>query len=82
MPSQSTASRVGCANVTRTFTPPTVLTPRQFHDEIRGVIGLNTIYELLRANRLRHVKIGSRYLILGTEATDFFEREAGMGWAA
>jgi hypothetical protein len=82
MPSQPTASRIGCANPSRTFTPPAVLTPRQFHAEINGVIGLNAIYEMVRAKRLRHVKIGSRYLILASETTEFFQREAGMGWAA
>ena len=65
-----------------TFTTPPVLTPRQFHEAIHGVIGLNTIYELLRANRVRHVKVGSRFLILASEVTEFFDREAAQGWEA
>lgn len=59
-----------------------VLSPLAFHQAIGEVIGKNRIYELLRANRLRHVKIGSRYLILRTEIDDFFVRESetGMGF--
>ncbi len=59
-----------------TFTPPVVLTPETFHDAIGGSIGKNRIYELLRAGRIRHVRIGSRFLILATEVHDFFHREA------
>lgn len=58
-----------------------VLTPREFHIAIGGVVGINRIYELLRSNRLRHVRIGSRYLILSSEVDDFFAREAAMGLA-
>lgn len=64
------------------FAPPPVLTPRQFHEAIQGVIGLNTIYELLRAKRIRSVKVGSRYLILASETTEFFDREATSAWTA
>ncbi len=60
----------------RAFVPPPVLTPQAFHTAIQGTIGLNTIYELLRAGRLRHARIGNRYLVLASEAHDFFEREA------
>lgn len=65
-----------------TFTAPPVLTPRQFHEVTGRVIGLNSIYELLRAQRIRHVKIGSRFLILASETTAFFDREAASGWTA
>lgn len=58
------------------FTAPPVLTPREFHRAIGHVVGLNAIYELLRANRIRNVKVGNRYLILATETTAFFQREA------
>lgn len=61
---------------TRAFLPPPVLTPQAFHKAIQGTIGLNTIYELLRAGRLRHARIGNRYLVLASETHDFFEREA------
>lgn len=64
-----------------TFTPPAVLSPRAFHQAIAGVIGLNRIYELVRAKRLRHVKIGNRYLILASEVSEFFHREAEL-WTA
>lgn len=61
------------------FTPPPVLTPREFYQATKGVIGLNSIYELLRAQRIRHVKIGPRFLILASETTAFFDREASNG---
>jgi excisionase family DNA binding protein len=61
---------------TPTFRPPVVLTPEAFHEAIGGVIGKNRIYELLHAGRLRHVRNGSRFLILYAEVHDFFEREA------
>lgn len=59
-----------------TFNPPVVLTPEAFHVAIGGALGKNTIYELLHAGRLRHVRIGSRFLILVSEVAAFFEREA------
>lgn len=58
------------------FNPPVVLTPEAFHVAIGGALGKNRIYELLHSGRLRHVRIGSRFLILATEAEAFFEREA------
>lgn len=61
-----------------TFSPPPVLTPEAFHQRIGGVIGKNRIYELLHAGRIRHVRIGNRFLILGQEVSDFFEREAAL----
>lgn len=59
-----------------TFQPPVVLSPESFHDAIGGAIGKNRIYELLHAGRIRHVRIGSRFLILAGEVQDFFLREA------
>jgi len=53
-----------------------VLSPQAFHHAIGEAIGKNRVYELLRANRLRHIKVGSRYLILRSEVDDFFVREA------
>lgn len=58
------------------FQPPVVLSPESFHDAIGGAIGKNRIYELLHAGRIRHLRIGSRFLILATEVQDFFLREA------
>lgn len=63
---------------TAAFVPPPVLTPEAFHEAIGGVIGKNRIYELLHAGRLRHVRMGSRFLILAAETEAFFEREAGL----
>jgi excisionase family DNA binding protein len=61
-----------------TFQPPAVLTPDAFHAAIGGVIGKNRIYELLHVGRIRHVRVGSRFLILATETEAFFEREAAL----
>ncbi len=74
----STALRGG--EISHEFAPPPVITPREFHQATGQVIGLNAIYELLRANRIRHVKVGTRYLILASETRAFFEREAYGGW--
>lgn len=59
-----------------TFAPPPVLTPDAFHAAIGGAIGKNRIYELLQDGRIRHVRNGSRFLILASEVDNFFEREA------
>jgi excisionase family DNA binding protein len=61
-----------------TFQPPVVLSPEAFHEAIGGAIGKNRIYELLHAGRLRHVRNGSRFLILGSEVHEFFQREAAL----
>ena len=63
---------------TSTFQPPVVLTPEAFHHATGGAIGKNRIYELLHAGRIRHVRIGNRFLILAHEVQDFFEREAAL----
>lgn len=70
------------ANTRSTFSPPQVITPQAFHLATGGVVGLNRIYELLRARRIRHVRIGNRYLILAREITEFFVREADSITAA
>lgn len=52
------------------------LTPRQFYEAIEKIIGINTIYDLVRTGRLRSVKIGNRRLIPVSEIHAFFERES------
>lgn len=58
------------------FTPPVVLSPEAFYTAIGGVIGKNRIYELLHSGSIRHVRVGSRFLILASEVHDFFHRAA------
>ena len=53
-----------------------VMSPKAFYAAIGETIGINRIYDLLRANRIRHVKIGNRFLILRSEVMDFFLRES------
>jgi excisionase family DNA binding protein len=56
--------------------PRKALTVKEFHQEIGMVIGLNSIYELIHAGRLKSVKIGVKLLIPRSEVDDFFIREA------
>ena len=56
-----------------------LLTPEEFRTvALGGTIGRNSIYELIRANRIKHVKVGRKILIPRSEAQDFPEREAGL----
>lgn len=53
-----------------------LLTPSEFHGELGGCIGRNSIYEMLRAGRIRSVRLGRKLLIPRSELTAFIEREA------
>ena len=56
-----------------------LLTPEEFRTvALGGTIGRNSIYELIRANRIKHVKVGRKILIPRSEARDFPAREAGL----
>ena len=56
-----------------------LLTPEEFRTvALGGTIGRNSIYELIRANRIKHVKVGRKILIPRSEAQDSPEREAGL----
>ena len=56
-----------------------LLTPEEFRTvALGGTIGRNSIYELIRANRIKHVKVGRKILIPRSEARDFPQREAGL----
>lgn len=55
------------------------LSPDQFWQALReaGVpVGRTSVYEGLRSRRIKHVKIGRKYLIPRTEVTGWLEREA------
>lgn len=56
-----------------------LLTPVEFHHALGGAIGRSSIYELLRANRIRHVRVGRKLLIPAQEVDDFIQREAQKG---
>lgn len=59
--------------------PPTaklLLTPDEFRECLGGAIGRNSIYELLRADRIKHLKIGRKLLIPYSEVENFPMREA------
>lgn len=56
-----------------------LLTPVEFHQALGGAIGRSSIYELLRANRIRHVRVGRKLLIPAQEVDDFIQRETQEG---
>lgn len=53
-----------------------LLTPDEFRDALGSAIGRGSIYELLRAGRIRHVKLGRKILIPRSEVEAFIERGA------
>lgn len=55
-----------------------LLTLGEFKHALGDAIGRNTLYELVRANRIRHVRLGRKLLIPATEVTAFPEREASL----
>ncbi len=57
---------------------PTVqlLTPDQFRLELQNVIGRRSIYGLLSAGRIKHLRVGRRILIPRSEVTGFAQRES------
>ena len=54
-----------------------MLSPDQFRDTYFPEIGRNAIYGMLRAGRIRSIRVGRRILIPTSEATAFLERETG-----
>ena len=42
-------------------------------------MGSNSIYELIRASRIKHIRIGRKILIPRSEVEEFARREAGTG---
>jgi len=57
--------------------PKPFYTPAEFYTALGGTIGRSAIYELVRANRIRHVRLGRKILIPATELTEFPHREMG-----
>ena len=54
-----------------------LVSPDEFRTQLHNVIGRNSIYELIAANRIRHIRIGRKILIPVSEIVDFPRREAG-----
>ena len=52
-----------------------LLTPRQFKKK-RPEVGLNSIYRAIEEERIRHLRIGRKILILASEVEDWPRREA------
>ena len=53
-----------------------LLTPDEFWEEMQKVIGRNSLYGLIQANRIKHIRVGRKILIPRSELTDFALREA------
>ena len=53
-----------------------LLTPDEFWGEMQKVIGRNSLYGLIQANRIKHIRVGRKILIPRSELTDFALREA------
>lgn len=56
--------------------PKPLLTPEEFRAALGNTIGRSSIYELIRAGRIRNVRLGRKLLIPFNEVTAFIEREA------
>ncbi len=54
-----------------------LLSPDQFRDAFFPEIGRNAIYDMVRAGRIRSIRVGRRILIPTSEARAFLERETG-----
>ena len=55
---------------------PDLLTPNEFRARFKGMIGRNTLYNAIRARRIKHIRLGRKILILGTEVRDWPLRES------
>lgn len=53
-----------------------LLSPDEFRYALGGAIGRGNVYELLRAGRIRHIKLGRKILIPYSEVKAFIERQA------
>lgn len=63
--------------------PPTddlkrFLTPDEFRSvALDDTIGRASLYQLIRADRVKHIRVGRKILIPRSEVTEFAKREAG-----
>lgn len=57
--------------------PQPLLTPREFHRALGGKVGRDSIYRLIREDRIRSIRLSPRKtLIPYSEVIDFPKREA------
>lgn len=54
---------------------PGLITPDELYRRL-GVIGKSSIYDALRAGRIKHLRIGRKILVLESEVEDWPKREA------
>ena len=52
-----------------------LLTPDEFITEMGGAIGRNSVYGLLKAGRIRNIRVGRKIVIPRSEVQDFITRE-------
>jgi excisionase family DNA binding protein len=64
-------------NATKSVDTEALLKPREYHEALGGKIGINSLYSLIRAGRIRHIRVGRKILIPKTELENWLEREAG-----
>jgi excisionase family DNA binding protein len=74
---ENAASSPPMAESAESATLKPLLAPDEFRECLGGAIGRNSIYELLRAGRIKHIKIGRKLLIPSSEVEDFPKREVG-----
>ena len=53
-----------------------LVSPNTFYDYLGGTVGKNAIYEALKGNRIKHLKLGRKILILASEVEAWPLREA------
>ena len=53
-----------------------LLSPREFNKK-RPEIGLGSVYDALRNGKIRHIRIGRKYLIPASEVDGWPARESG-----
>ena len=57
-------------------TPEALLSPAEFRSKLGNSVGRNSVYEAIRAGRIRVVRIGRKILILPSEVAEWPIREA------
>ena len=53
-----------------------LLSPDEFLRAMQGTIGRNSVYGLIEAGRIKHIRLGRKILIPRSELEEFLMREA------
>ncbi len=61
------------------MTSRNLLSPAEFYNCFGGMVGKSSIYEALKGNRIKHIKLGRKILILASEVEAWPLREAERG---